>query len=104
MYEASSWLGTELTPVLCFTDSLSSVVIGDVIDTTDDSNVDFLTVPQIAAVLQVSRQRCYQLVAEGVIPSVRFTERRIRIPRRSWDAYMEAREREAVDNLSRGER
>jgi excisionase family DNA binding protein len=68
-------------------------------ESTVEIGAEFLTVPEVAAIFQVSRQRCYQLVADGVIPSVRFSERRIRVPRRAWEAYLAAQERQAVENL-----
>ena len=41
---------------------------------------EFLTIPEVAEVLRISRNLVYQLVAEGVLPSVRLGRRRL-VPR-----------------------
>jgi excisionase family DNA binding protein len=35
--------------------------------------------------------RCYEMVGEGEIPSIRLSERRIRIPREALDAWLAKR-------------
>lgn len=62
----------------------------------------YLTVPETAKLLQIPRERCYQLIACGTIPSIRLSERRIRIPRRVLMAWLEVQEREAVRSLEQG--
>jgi len=48
-----------------------------------DNTTAFLTIPEIAKELAVSRERAYRMAAKGEIPTVRFSERRIRVPR-AW--------------------
>jgi excisionase family DNA binding protein len=47
----------------------------------------FLSVPQVAELLSVSRMTIYRLVGEGVIPAHRIG-RSIRIRERDFDAYL----------------
>jgi excisionase family DNA binding protein len=49
-----------------------------------------MRVAEVAEVLGLSRKRCYELVAAGAIPSVRVSQRSIRVPRVSLDAYLAA--------------
>jgi excisionase family DNA binding protein len=67
--------------------------------TVDNANREarFLTVPEVAATLGVSRVRCYELVATGAIPSVRLSARCIRVPR----AWIEAQESTAMGEAHR---
>lgn len=58
-----------------------------------------LTVAETAAMLGVPRQRCYELIARGGIPSVRLSARRIRIPRAALDAWIAE---QAAASLRRG--
>jgi excisionase family DNA binding protein len=39
-----------------------------------------LTIREAAAILRCSRERTYELAARGEIPTVRISERRIRVP------------------------
>jgi excisionase family DNA binding protein len=60
-----------------------------------------LTVSEVAAELGLSRQRTYALIAEGLIPAVRISPRRVRIPSDAWEAWHAAHAERAVDNLAR---
>lgn len=62
---------------------------------------NMLTVAEVAGVLRLSRPRVYELIGQGVIPCVRISQRRIRIPRRAWEAWLQAREYEAIESLER---
>lgn len=57
---------------------------------SENTEVLMLTVPQVAKALQIARGRAYELVARGVIPSVRLGKS-IRVPR---DALLEWMEQE----------
>lgn len=50
----------------------------------------FMTVPEIARALRVSRMTVYRLVEAGTLPSVR-VGRSIRVPRSAYDAYLQSR-------------
>ena len=52
---------------------------------------EFMTVADLAEVLQISRFRAYDLIEAEGIPYVRFSERRIRIPRSEFDRWLEGR-------------
>ena len=54
---------------------------------------EFLTVPEAAALLRISRNLAYELVAQGVLPSIRLG-RRIRIPRDLLDQQIRRQRRE----------
>jgi excisionase family DNA binding protein len=41
----------------------------------------FLRIPELAELLQVSRSTAYAMVASGIVPSVRFSPRVIRVDR-----------------------
>jgi len=60
---------------------------------------ELMTVAEVAGILRLSRPRVYELIAASAIPAVRLSERRIRIPRRAWEAYLAAQELEAVEAL-----
>ncbi len=47
----------------------------------------FLTVPEAAVLLRISRNHAYDLVAQGVLPSIRLG-RRILIPRDLLDQWI----------------
>lgn len=46
-----------------------------------------LTVAQVASLMQIARSRAYELVAQGVIPSVR-VGRSVRVPRAALVAWV----------------
>lgn len=58
-----------------------------------------LTIAEVAQELSVSRTRAYQLAAEGQIPSVRLSERRIRVPRAAFEAWLAEQSEIALRNL-----
>jgi excisionase family DNA binding protein len=58
-----------------------------------------LTVHQVADELGVSRQHVYRLIAEGRLPAVRLSERRLRIPRPALDAWLQLQADRAVGAL-----
>ncbi len=59
----------------------------------------FLTIPEVAALLRVSTVRAYAMAADGIFPSVRFSGRRIRVPRASFDEWLREQEKKALANL-----
>ena len=61
-------------------------------------NPEFLRIKEAARVMQVGRDKTYNLVKEGKIPSVR-SGNQIRIPRR---ALVEHLEREAQEQVASG--
>jgi excisionase family DNA binding protein len=58
----------------------------------------YVPIAEAAATLELSRARVYGLIAEGAIPAVR-VGRRIRIPRASFDRWLEDQERKALESL-----
>jgi excisionase family DNA binding protein len=49
---------------------------------------DLIRVPLVAEYLQMSRAQCWRLVAMGDIPSVRLSERVVRVPRQQLEAWL----------------
>ncbi len=58
-----------------------------------------LTVPEVATKLGVSRQHAYRLIAEGRLPAVRLSERRLRVPQEALDAWLQVQTNRAVEGL-----
>ena len=54
---------------------------------------EFLTVPEVAKLLRISRNLVYELVAQGVLPSIRLG-RRILVPRDLLDQQIRRQRRE----------
>jgi excisionase family DNA binding protein len=57
---------------------------------------EFLRIEAAAALCGLSRSMCYELVASGEIPSVRFGRRSLRIPRRQLAEWVERQSSQAV--------
>jgi len=51
----------------------------------------FITVPELAEKLGVSKGRAYQLVASAAIPVVRISPRRIRISKDELDRWLDSK-------------
>jgi excisionase family DNA binding protein len=51
----------------------------------------FLRIPELAELLQVSRSTAYAMVASGIVPSVRFSPRVIRVDREQLELFIEER-------------
>jgi excisionase family DNA binding protein len=49
----------------------------------------WLTVPEVARELRVSRETAYALVSEGHLPAIRLGQKSIRIRRDELDAFLE---------------
>ena len=49
----------------------------------------FLKVPEVAERLRIGRNRVYEMVTAGEIPSVRIGPKLIRIPREAFERYLE---------------
>jgi excisionase family DNA binding protein len=58
-----------------------------------------LTVPEVATELGVSTRHVYRLIAEGRLPAVRLSERRLRVPRAALDAWLRVQTDRAVGAL-----
>ena len=52
-----------------------------------------MTVTEVAAYMKVSRALAYRLVADGTIPSVKVSERAVRVPRERLIRWIEDRSR-----------
>ncbi len=52
-----------------------------------------LTVPEVAALLRISRGSCYEAIRTGQIPSLRFG-RSIRVPRHSLELFLQGNNKE----------
>lgn len=59
------------------------------------SQVEMLKPSDLAPRLGVTTGRVYQLIAEGLIPSVRIG-RAIRVPRKAWDEWLKEQHRRAT--------
>ena len=57
---------------------------------------EFLTVPEVAALLRISRNHAYELVAQGALPSIRLGKR-IRISRDLLDQWIRHQKGEDTD-------
>lgn len=55
---------------------------------SNDDNRLVLSVPEAAARLSISRNLCYTLVKRGIIPSLRLGARRIVIPKRGLEDFL----------------
>ena len=64
-----------------------------------DSSQLLLRVSEVARVLGISRQRAYQLVADGTLPHTRIGPRTIRIPRAALEAWLAVHAERSVDAL-----
>ena len=58
----------------------------------------FLKPPEISPLLGVSLSRVYQLIATGVVPSVRIGGS-LRIPRCAWERWLTAQSERALTSL-----
>lgn len=54
-----------------------------------------LTIEQAAAELQISRSLAYAMVQKGELPAVRISVRRLVVPRKALEAYLEERVKSA---------
>ncbi|MDA8144685.1 MAG: helix-turn-helix domain-containing protein [Thermaerobacter sp.] len=61
------------------------------------ADAEFLTVPQVARMLQIPRTRAYMLAQAGEIPSIRLGKS-VRVPRRLLREWTEAKARERTGN------
>jgi len=61
------------------------------------NQVEMLKPSDLAPRLGVTTGRVYQLIAEGIIPSVRIG-RAIRIPREAWDEWLREQHRLATQH------
>jgi excisionase family DNA binding protein len=48
----------------------------------------WLTVPEVARELKIPRTRCYELIQQGSLPSVRIGERSIRVRRQELERFL----------------
>ena len=60
----------------------------------------FLTVAEVAARLDMTPARVYQLIAAGVVPAVRLSPRRLHIPRAAFAAWLAAWTAEALAGVA----
>ena len=51
-----------------------------------------LKVPEVASMLQIGRGRAYELVAQGVIPSVKLGNKSVRVPTEALKRWIQERE------------
>lgn len=58
-----------------------------------------MEVEEVAALLGVRRARAYQLIAAGLVPSVRLTPGRVRVPREAFSEWLRAKNAEALQNV-----
>ena len=59
----------------------------------------FLTIPEVAVLHDVSRERAYALATDDVIPAIRLSPRRIRVPREAFDEWLSDQARQAMKNV-----
>ncbi len=52
---------------------------------------ELLRIEICAAILNVSRTTCYLMVARGELPSIRLSQRGLRVPRRELNEWIERR-------------
>jgi excisionase family DNA binding protein len=56
----------------------------------------FLTVPEVAAELRIAREDAYRMCREGLIPSVRLTTGRVRVPRDAFETWVHLQNERAL--------
>jgi excisionase family DNA binding protein len=73
-------------------------------ETREQHSDHLMTVSELAEELHIGRARAYELVADGHVPSIRLSERRIRIPRHAFEAWLVAQAEVAIDNIRKPRR
>lgn len=58
---------------------------------------NYITVPQMAVMLSLSKARCYQLLAARQIRHARFGDRAVRVSLKDVEAYAESRTIETAE-------
>ena len=53
---------------------------------------ELLTVPEVAAMLGIQRERAYNMVRDGEIPAIRLSPRRIRVRKSALNEWLASRE------------
>jgi excisionase family DNA binding protein len=61
-----------------------------------------LTIREVARLIGVSVPRTYEMVAAGVLPSVRLSARRLRVPRHALEAWIDEQTEKALAGVSQG--
>jgi excisionase family DNA binding protein len=56
--------------------------------TQNNSDKNWLTVPEAAEELRIPRTRCYELIQRGELPAVRIGERSIRVNRNELERFL----------------
>lgn len=59
----------------------------------------FLTIPEVAGLIGASVERTYQMAAQGRLPAVRLSPRRIRVPREALDRWIAEQNERALANV-----
>ena len=59
----------------------------------------FMTIPEVAEILNVSVVRAYQMAAEGGFPSVRLSPRRLRVPTAAFRSWLDSQAALALANV-----
>jgi outer membrane protein insertion porin family len=62
---------------------------------------DELIEAEVADLLRISRERAYQMAAAGGFPSVRLSERRLRVPRDAFNAWLDTQTARAMESIER---
>jgi excisionase family DNA binding protein len=52
--------------------------------------LEYLTVPEVAKILKISRENAYRMVKDGEIPAKVISERRIRVSAQALEDWIEA--------------
>ena len=60
----------------------------------------FLTVGSVAALIGVPKGRVYDLIDAGVIPAVRLSPRRIRVPKRAFEVWIAGQSDKALASVA----
>ena len=60
----------------------------------------FMTVDEVGALLNLTPARVYQLARAGLIPTVRLTPGRIRVPRAAFDRWLEQQNAKALAHVA----
>ena len=66
-----------------------------------ENGKEFLKPAEVGPLLGLSTGRIYQLIADGVLPSVRIGGA-IRIPRAAWEAWLEEQKARALEAVRPG--
>jgi len=71
-------------------ENMGMVVDQEILKALYESKVFVFTVPEVASILRIGRNKAYEMARHEVFPVIRFGERGIRIPRQALINWIES--------------